>query len=109
AFIGALYLDQGLEKVQSFMNEHFFPKVEQKDLRSIVDYKTELQEHVQQNGLGVIDYRIIDEVGPEHDKKFVTQVWIDQQWYGEGAGRSKKESEQKAASQALQRLQVYKD
>lgn len=106
AFIGALYLDQGLEQVQAFLQRHFFPKIEQSEQRSIIDYKTELQEYIQQNGLGNIEYRIINEIGPEHEKKFVTQVWIDQRLLGDGAGRSKKEAEQKAASQALQRLQV---
>jgi ribonuclease-3 len=101
AFIGALYLDQGLDAVRTFLRRHMFSKLAEAGKQPIVDYKTELQEFVQQHGLGTIEYRIVDERGPDHDKQFVTELWLDRRLLGTGAGRSKKEAEQQAAAQAL--------
>jgi len=103
AFIGALYLDQGLHAVQQFLHRHLFSYLEA-DSQPIVDYKTALQEYTQQRGLGAVDYRIVRETGPDHDKHFVTEVWLEEQLLGTGSGRSKKEAEQQAAAQALQSL-----
>lgn len=106
AFIGALYLDQGLEAARSFLSRHMFAKLDRIGKQPIVDYKTELQEYTQQHGLGTVEYRIVDELGPDHDKQFVTEVRLDDRLLGTGAGRSKKEAEQQAAAQALQTLDV---
>jgi ribonuclease-3 len=71
-----------------------------------MDYKTLLQEHTQQHGHGVIEYKIVDERGPAHEKEFVSEVWMDEDLLGRGNGRSKKEAEQQAASQALLKMNV---
>lgn len=69
-----------------------------------VDYKTDLQEFVQKNKLGVLKYSVIEESGPDHDKEFVTAITIDNNEYGTGVGKSKKGSEQNAAITALVKL-----
>jgi ribonuclease-3 len=106
AFIGALYLDQGLEAVISFLQTYLFPKISGEGKPQIIDYKTLLQEHTQQHGLGVIEYKIVDERGPAHEKEFVSEVLMDEALLGRGNGRSKKEAEQQAASQALMKMNV---
>jgi len=68
------------------------------------DFKTQLQELVQQNGEHHIVYSVIHESGPDHNKAFVTEVRINNIVTGEGKGRSKKESEQNAAKDALNKF-----
>lgn len=104
AFIGALYLDQGLDLVRSFLKQVVFPKVSRFDQPQNSDHKTRLQEYVQQHALGTLDYRIVDEQGPAHDKQFVSEVYMDGQQLGRGSGRTKKEAEQHAAAEAMSRL-----
>ncbi|MCL6457111.1 MAG: ribonuclease III [Gorillibacterium sp.] len=106
AFIGALYLDQGLDAVRDFLKSCMFPKITGDGKPQITDYKTRLQEHVQQHSLGILEYRIADERGPAHEKEFVTEVYMDGALLGTGTGRSKKEAEQHAAAGALVRLNV---
>jgi len=104
AFLGALYLDQGLEAVRRFLERHMFSQLPRNGRAPLKDFKTELQEKVQQLSMGPLDYRIIEERGPAHDREFVAVVGIGNQQLGKGAGRSKKEAEQQAASQALSAL-----
>lgn len=106
SFIGALYLDQGLEVVKKFLQEHMFPKLSADGKPRILDYKTQLQEYIQQHGMGTLEYRIVDEKGPAHEKEFVAEVGMGERLLGQGTGRSKKEAEQQAAAQALTRLNV---
>ncbi|WNQ13701.1 ribonuclease III [Paenibacillus aurantius] len=106
SFIGALYLDQGLEAVKAFLQKILFPKISTDGKPQIVDYKTRLQEHTQQHGLGTLEYRIVEERGPAHEKEFVSEVWMEDGLLGRGSGRSKKEAEQQAAERALAKLQV---
>ncbi|TVX97708.1 ribonuclease III [Cohnella terricola] len=101
AFLGALYLDQGLDVVRSFLERHMFPALPRDGQAPLKDYKTELQEKVQQLSMGALDYRIVEEKGPAHDREFVAVVGIGKQQLGKGVGRSKKEAEQQAASEAL--------
>ena len=104
AFVGAIYLDQGLEAVRRFLHRHLFAYLPDADAASFKDYKTELQEWIQQHGREPLDYRIVEERGPAHDREFVAVVQIGQQALGSGSGRSKKEAEQQAASSALAAL-----
>jgi len=104
AFVGALYLDQGLVEVNRFLNEHLFAHLPKEGQAPIKDHKTELQERVQHLGLGTLDYRILEERGPAHDREFVVEVRIGERRLGQGAGRSKKEAEQQSAAQALRQL-----
>jgi ribonuclease-3 len=104
AFVGALYLDQGLEAVRQFLDRHLFPHLPDDGRAPLKDYKTELQEKVQQLGQGPLEYRIVEERGPAHDREFVAVAIVGRQTLGSGAGRSKKEAEQQAASEALRAL-----
>lgn len=106
SFVGALYLDQGLDAVKSFLRSRVFPLIAAEGKPPIVDYKTQLQEHIQQHSMGTLEYRIVDERGPAHEKEFVAEVWMDGTPLGKGVGRSKKEAEQHAASKGLTRLNV---
>lgn len=102
AVIGAIYLDGGLEEAKSFVRRILIPTVN--DVvqgKGFHDYKTELQELIQKENCGKISYTIIDEKGPEHDKIFTTRVCCGNKVLGTGRGKSKKESEQNAAKNAL--------
>jgi len=102
AFIGALYLDQGLEAARAFLETYMFPRMD--DYATTKDYKTALQEWVQQHEAQGLRYVITEERGPAHAKEFVVDVLIDDEKMGQGCGRSKKEAEQQAASVALVKL-----
>ncbi|WP_433943433.1 ribonuclease III [Paenibacillus sp. SN-8-1] len=106
SFVGALYLDQGLEAVIAFLDKHVFTQVVLNGKLQVTDYKTELQELTQHHNLGALEYRIIEERGPAHEREFVSEVFMDGKSLGQGSGRSKKEAEQQAAAVALERLRV---
>ncbi|MBM7715636.1 ribonuclease III [Siminovitchia sp. FSL H7-0308] len=104
AFIGALYLDQGLEITKAFLEKIVFPKVDKGAFSHVMDFKSQLQEFVQRDGSGAIEYNILKEHGPAHNRVFEAQVILNGQVLGEGMGRSKKEAEQHAAQMALGKL-----
>ncbi|MGM9924164.1 MAG: ribonuclease III [Bacillus sp. (in: firmicutes)] len=104
AFIGALYLDQGMDVVYKFLQITVFPKIDEGAFSHVMDFKSQLQELVQRDGAGVIEYRIHQEKGPAHNKEFVSKVALNGEIMGTGMGRSKKEAEQNAAQQALTNL-----
>ena len=99
AFIGALYLDQGLDKVKEFINKAVIPFLK-KDEGFFVDYKSLLQEAVQSTSK-VLEYVLTDETGPSHDKVFTVAVKVNNIIYGTGRASTKKEAEQLAAYNAL--------
>lgn len=101
AFIGALYMDQGLDGVQPFLQDHVFPDIERGAFSHKMDYKSQLQERVQREDRGDIIYKIVEENGPAHHREFVTKIFVGEQEMGVGVGRSKKDAEQHAAHQAL--------
>ncbi|MDR3157059.1 MAG: ribonuclease III [Lactobacillales bacterium] len=104
AFIGALEQDQGLEKVQNFINLVMIPKIESGFFLHERDFKTILQEELQKDGDVMIDYRLKKEEGPAHDRLFYIDIYVNDKKIGEGFGKSKKQAEQKAAEYALQYL-----
>ena len=104
AFLGALYLDQGFAVALKFLEDHVFPKITTGAFSHAMDYKSHLQELVQQEKGQSIDYKIVEEKGPSHDKEFVAQVLIRDQVSGIGIGRTKKEAEQRAAKAALDKF-----
>ncbi|MBY6271316.1 MAG: ribonuclease III [Caldibacillus debilis] len=108
AFIGALFLDQGLEAVQRFLERTVFPKVKQGAFSHMMDYKSLLQEIVQREGIGTIDYEILEENGPAHNREFVAQVLLNGKSLGVGKGKSKKEAEQHAARIAIDAIKAEK-
>jgi ribonuclease-3 len=106
AFIGALYLDQGLETVITFLERFVFPKINAGAFSHVMDFKSQLQELIQRDGTGLIEYRVLQEKGPAHNKEFVSKVMLNGEELGIGTGRSKKEAEQHAAQMALEVLKV---
>jgi ribonuclease III len=104
AFIGALYLDKGIEVVFSFLQKVVFPKVDKGAFSHVMDYKSQLQEIVQRDGYGKLDYDIIEERGPAHNREFVAEILLNDTRAGEGIGRTKKEAEQNAAKMALSNI-----
>lgn len=106
AFLGALYLDQGLDVVQQFARHAIFPHINETLLDGLLDYKTLLQEYVHQLKLGPVEYVLISEEGPAHFKQFTTEVVFNGNVIGVGSGRSKKEAQQNAAKIALNSLTV---
>ncbi|MCF3942464.1 ribonuclease III [Oceanobacillus alkalisoli] len=104
AFLGALYLDQGYEKVIEFLGEHVFPKIKTGAFSHGMDYKSELQELIQQNKDEKVTYEVAEEKGPAHDRQYLVHVFINGAIIGEGLGKSKKEAEQRAAKVALNKL-----
>ena len=104
AFLGALYLDQDLETVKAFIQKVIFPKVAAGAFSHEMDYKTRLQEVLQKGGDVQIDYRLVKEEGPAHERIFWTEVYCDDRLIGKGQGKSKKLAEQAAANNALEKL-----
>ena len=104
SFVGALYLDQGLDVVVSFLEKIVFPKVEVGAFSHVMDFKSQLQEMVQQSNNGSLFYEIVDEKGPAHNRTFVSRVLLNDQEIGLGRGKSKKEAEQQAAQSAMMAL-----
>ena len=102
AIIAAIYLDGGLEEASKFifrfMEEIIENSIEGKIFR---DYKTYLQEVLQSKGEQHIWYKLIEEKGPDHNKRFVMEVGINDKVLGVGEGKSKKDAEQVAAKSAL--------
>lgn len=99
AVIGAIYLDQGFLIVKDYIDEIIIPYIKS-NTNFLGDYKSALQEMVQTNKKS-LEYVLIGESGPAHDKKFEVEVKIDGMIYGVGAGKSKKEAEQNAALDAI--------
>ena len=101
SFIGALYLDQGIEVARKVVMDTIRKYIEQ-GIDFLHDYKSELQEQVQ-NVRKTAVYEIISETGPAHDKTFKCQVKVDDIIMGIGIGSSKKAAEQEAAKEALKK------
>lgn len=101
SFLGALYLDQGFMSALNFLERHIFPKISTGAFSHAMDYKSQLQEFIQQYKDLTIQYDIIDERGPSHNKEFIAQVSVNGEHYKVGIGRTKKEAEQRAAKNAL--------
>lgn len=104
AVAASIYLDQGYEVVKKYLNDIIVPFINEGwDFNT--DYKTKLQEAVQTNKKS-LEYVLIREYGEAHDKTFEMAVKIDDIIYGKGIGKSKKEAEQNAALDALNKSAV---
>ena len=104
SFIAALFLDQGIETVKKFIYKHIIPLIERKEIDFFSDYKSILQELVQTEKR-CLNYVVVGEEGPSHNKTFTVNVVIDNIIYGTGTAHSKKEAEQEAAKDALKKAQ----
>lgn len=103
AIIAAMYLDGGIDAPARFIEEKILSP-ESIERHHSADYKTELQELVQQKSGQVLTYIPAGESGPDHDKVFCAKVSLNGEVIGEGQGRTKKEAEQSAACEALKKL-----
>lgn len=102
AFIGALFLDQGITVTLDFLSKVLLAKAENfVQKKAFKDPKSLLQEKVQAKRLSSPIYKVIREVGPAHKKVFTVAVYVSGKKLGEGTGRSKQEAEESAAKQAL--------
>lgn len=102
ALIAAVYLDGGIEAARKLLEQSFRDDIEKIDAEDLLfqDFKTALQELAQGKGLPLPEYVVVDEVGPDHDKKFIVDVKIGSS-FARGEGSSKKEAQQQAAKHAL--------
>ncbi len=100
ALIAAIYLDGGMDNAKKFVLSFLSKAVENHTIK-FKDYKTILQEIVQQNPDENVNYVLVGESGPDHDKTFEIEVHLNSNVIGRGKGRSKKSAEQAAAKEAL--------
>ena len=101
AVIAALYLDGGMEPARRLIDHYILSKLDGDNSLLVRDWKTELQELIQQKPGRRLGYQMIGESGPDHMKRFTASVLCDDQVLGTGEGRTKKEAEQMAARAAL--------
>lgn len=107
AVIGAIYLDKGLADAEEFIHAYLLIEYK-KILRESLyrNYKSILLEYAQSNAKCLPDYKVVEELGPDHAKEFIVEVWIAQELLGEGKGKSKKIAEQEAAKHAVRKLEL---
>lgn len=106
AVIAAMYLDGGLESARQFIFDHILTGLAEGQMHHVTDYKTDLQERVQRKPGQTLEYTLISESGPDHNKTFTMNVLLNGQEIGQGSGRTKKEAEQAAAKCALERIEA---
>jgi ribonuclease III len=102
AGIGACFLEFGFEETATAVAEAFEPQISDA-IANMTDFKSELQERLAQRG-EFVAYRVVSEEGPPHERRFETVAEVDGTLVGRGTGRSKKESEQEAAREALEQM-----
>ena len=101
--IAACFLDGGIQAALQFVQKFILVEVPVTKLHN-VDYKTQLQELVQQKKNQVLSYALVSQSGPDHDKKFDVEVSLNGTVVGSGSGSSKKRAEQAAACAAIEKL-----
>ena len=109
ALIAAIYLDGGVEAARAFIVSRFAPLITEPGDQAAAaeftdDWKSALQEWVQANGHGLPQYRLASAEGPDHRRRFDVEVVVSGEAAGRACGRSKKEAEQQAAKEALNKL-----
>lgn len=105
ALVGALYLDQGYDAARRFVRDEVLDGVDLQEVaRHEENYKSLLLERMQAEGRPQPTYRVVQEDGPSHDKTFTVDALVDDVAYGRGSAGSKKQAEQHAAREALQKL-----
>lgn len=102
AVIASMYLDSGFEQAKSFVLRFIPDRLDIKKAGALADYKTTLQEIIQKNREEKIEYVLIGEIGPDHNKAFTVEVHLNSNIIGVGIGKSKKQAEQLAAKEALE-------
>lgn len=102
ALIAAIYIDGGITPASKHILNFVIPAIKNSKKKKINDYKTTLQEIIQKNPGERLEYVLVKESGPDHNKHFVVEVHLNSNVIGKGGGRSKKEAEQQAAREALE-------
>lgn len=103
AFIGALFLDKGMQAVSEFLQDVLFPKIQDYvDRKTFKDPKSLLQEKIQAKKQNSPIYKVLEEVGPAHAKIFKVGVYVNGKLLGSGSGKSKQTAEESAAKVALE-------
>ena len=103
ALIGAIFLDQGYDGAQKFINKYITPQIEEIVAKGTwMDAKSMFQEKAQEVTGITPSYKVMKELGPDHDKFFTVGVYIRDEMIGIGEGKSKQEAEQNAAHKALE-------
>ena len=107
AIVAAVYLDGGLPPARALLKRALFEQtlLEDGERISDSDRKSALQEFLQGRGRPPAEYRLAGETGPDHQKIFQVEVWVEGECLAKGLGSTKKEAEQRAASSALERLE----
>lgn len=107
AYVGGLFLDQGIDEVEKFVNGVLLKDLEQiASKKSLKDPKSLLQEYAQSRKRGSPAYKVTSEEGPAHARRFTVAVYIAERLLGQGQGKSKQEAEEHAANQALENIKV---
>jgi len=106
AVIGAIFLDGGIENAKKFIYRFVLSDLENKIL--FLDSKTLLQEEIQKKNTAQLRYELVGETGPDHDKQFQVEAYLNNQLIGCGVGRTKKSAEQQAAYEALLKMKGRK-
>ncbi len=101
ALIGAIFIDRDIEAATNFIRENLLSELDAVANSPLKDAKSRLQEYVQSLSLPAPKYRVAEESGPDHDKKFIIEVLVKDESWGRGEGKSKSTAEQAAAGQAL--------
>ncbi len=104
SFIGAIYLDQGLDFAYEFVRAVFENDIKNGSLNRFEDPKSMLQEAIQAENKESVSYKVIKEWGKSNDKHFISAVYFESEMLGSGEGKSKKEAEFNAARDALSKL-----
>jgi len=106
AIIGAIYLDAGVKAASDFIVRQIETFLKNLDIRQLTygDFKSALQEYLHNTGFPEPVYRVVDELGPDHQKTFVIQVFIGDDVTAEASGKTKKEAQQAAARMALEKI-----
>ncbi|MEP6860638.1 MAG: ribonuclease III [Deltaproteobacteria bacterium] len=100
ALIAAVYLDSGFEAASAMVNRLLAQRIETVEFKGFYDFKTRLQETSQARMRATPTYEVVQELGPDHDKRFVVAVKIGDDEWARAVGKSKKEAEQMAAAEA---------
>lgn len=106
ALIGAIYLDLGIKKATSYIKGFIYNDIKFAKSDQLTDYKTRLQEEMQSEHRDSVCYRVVKMEGPSHEREFVSEVLFNDVVLAVGKGRTKKESEQDAAKNALKKKAV---
>ncbi|HPC35194.1 MAG TPA: ribonuclease III [Candidatus Marinimicrobia bacterium] len=104
SLIGAIYLDRGLNPARKFVQRWIIPAITEEKVVNNFNYKGQLYEYCQKNGRKLPVFKVLRASGPDHAKKYEVVVYINGQKMGYGVGRQKRNAEQKAAHEALQKL-----